>query len=88
MHPMTLEARLNAAVDKWFDANKETCVTPGIPGAKDSYMMQELKDALKHELDISERVHLDRTVPKPRHLEFDTQANTLVLSREGFGFRL
>jgi hypothetical protein len=85
MHPMTLEARLKAAVDKWWDDNHGV---DGVCGCKDSYMMQELKDALKHELDISERVHLDRTVPKPRHREFDTQANTLVLSRGGFGFRL
>jgi hypothetical protein len=49
-----LDVRLVAAVDKWFDKN---CMY--LHGQKDSYMMHELKDALKAECKLEHlRQHL------------------------------
>lgn len=39
-----------SAVDKWFDANADIGFQPQV--CNDSYMMQELKDALRAELKL------------------------------------
>jgi hypothetical protein len=44
---LTLEQRLDKAVDDWFVKNHEY-----IDGCCDSYMMRELKDALKGEVKL------------------------------------